>query len=78
MNEVNVAIEVGKHQLEVAVGSVGELFATPSGTLCGPRKIAGGRPRGAAGAVRGHGRCRAVEPRAEGLPSAPERGRQKV
>jgi transposase len=30
MDEVNVAIDVGKHQLEVAVGSAGELFATPN------------------------------------------------
>ncbi len=30
MSEVNVAIDVGKHQLEVALGSEGELFATPN------------------------------------------------
>ena len=30
MGGVNAAIEVGKHQLDVALGSVGELFSEPN------------------------------------------------
>ena len=30
MDGVNVAIEVGKHQLEVRLGSAGELFSEPN------------------------------------------------